>query len=130
MEIYIETYGCTRNRADAEIMEAILVNAGYKIADFDSADYVIVNTCAVKDPTEKHMRKRIKDLLDAGKRVIVTGCLPHINLESIDERVSAILGVKSINRIAEAIELAERGIKLIDVEQRKIDKLELPRMWK
>jgi len=130
MRVHIETYGCTRNKADAEIMEAILVSADYEIVDLDSADYVIVNTCAVKDPTEKHMRKRIKDLLDAGKKVIVTGCLPHINLKAIDERVSAILGVKSINRIVEAIELAERGAKLIDVEQRKIDKLEFPRMWK
>ncbi|MBO8175626.1 MAG: tRNA (N(6)-L-threonylcarbamoyladenosine(37)-C(2))-methylthiotransferase [Thermococcus sp.] len=130
MRVHIETYGCTRNKADAEIMEALLVSAGHEIVDLDSAEYVIVNTCAVKDPTEKHMRKRIKELLDTGKKVIVTGCLPHINIEAIDERVSAILGVKSIDRIVEAIELSERGVKLIDVEQREIDKLELPRVWK
>ncbi|RLF25656.1 MAG: MiaB/RimO family radical SAM methylthiotransferase, partial [Thermoplasmata archaeon] len=51
----------------------------------------------------------------------------------IDPRVSGILGVKSIDRIAEAISLAERGGKLISVEdwrERNIDKLELPRLWK
>ena len=133
MRVHIETYGCTRNKADAEMMEALLLRAGYEIADLDSADYVIVNTCAVKDPTEKHMARRIKELLDSGKKVIITGCLPHVNPSAIDDRVSGILGVKSIDRIVGAIELAERGEKLISVEgwrERSIDKLELPRVWK
>ncbi|MDK2983967.1 tRNA (N(6)-L-threonylcarbamoyladenosine(37)-C(2))-methylthiotransferase [Thermococcus sp. 101 C5] len=133
MRVHIETYGCTRNKADAEIMEALLLKAGYEIADLDSAEYVVVNTCAVKDPTEKHMSRRIKELIDSGKKVIVTGCLPHVNPNAIDERVSAILGVKSIDRIVEAIQLAERGERLISVEgwnERAIDKLELPRVWK
>ncbi|WP_456326378.1 tRNA (N(6)-L-threonylcarbamoyladenosine(37)-C(2))-methylthiotransferase [Palaeococcus sp. (in: euryarchaeotes)] len=128
MRVYIETYGCTRNRADAEIMEALLLNAGYELSNLDSADYVIVNTCAVKDPTEHHMRRRIKELLDGGKKVIVTGCLPHVNLKAIDGRVSGILGVKSIDRIVDAIELAERGERLVEIEQRSIDKLSLPRL--
>ncbi|NJE10867.1 tRNA (N(6)-L-threonylcarbamoyladenosine(37)-C(2))-methylthiotransferase [Thermococcus sp. MAR1] len=134
VRVHVETYGCTRNRADAEIMEAILVRAGYELAETpESADYVVVNTCAVKDPTEKHMRERIKELLDSGKKVIATGCLVHVNPEAIDPRVSGILGVKSVDRIAEAIEIAERGEKLVSVEgwrEKSIDKLELPRLWK
>ena len=134
VRVHVESYGCTRNRADGEIMEAILVRGGYELAETpETADYVVVNTCAVKDPTEKHMRERIKELLDSGKRVIVTGCLTHVNPDVIDPRVSGILGVKSIDRIAEAISVAERGGKLVSVEgwrERNIDKLELPRLWK
>lgn len=134
VRVHVESYGCTRNKADGEIMEAILVRAGYELAETpESADYVVVNTCAVKDPTEKHMRERIKELLDSGKRVIVTGCLTHVNPSAIDPRVSGILGVKSIDRIAEAIEVAEKGGKLVSVEgwrERNLDKLELPRLWK
>ena len=134
VRVHVETYGCTRNRADAEMMEALLVSAGYGLVETpESADYVVVNTCAVKDPTEKHMKERIKELLDSGKRVIVTGCLPHVNPDVIDPRVSGILGVKSIDRIAEAVSVAERGGKLVSVEgwrERSIDKLELPRLWK
>ena len=134
VRVHVETYGCTRNRADAEMMEAILVSAGYELAETpNEADYVVVNTCAVKDPTEKHMRARIKELIDSGKSVIVTGCLPHVNPEAIDPRVSGILGVKSIDKIAEAISVAESGGKLVSVEgwrERNLDKLELPRLWK
>ncbi|WP_456367394.1 tRNA (N(6)-L-threonylcarbamoyladenosine(37)-C(2))-methylthiotransferase [Thermococcus sp.] len=134
VRVYVESYGCTRNRADGEIMEAILLSSGYELAETpESADYVVVNTCAVKDPTEKKMAKRIRELIDSGKKVIATGCLVHVNPEAIDPRVSGMLGVKSIDRIAEAISVAERGGKLVSVEnwrERNIDKLELPRLWK
>ncbi|MBP1911359.1 tRNA (N(6)-L-threonylcarbamoyladenosine(37)-C(2))-methylthiotransferase [Thermococcus stetteri] len=134
VRVYVESYGCTRNKADGEIMEAILLRAGYELAESpESADYVVVNTCAVKDPTEHKMARRIRELLDSGKKVIATGCLVHVNPDVIDPRVSGMLGVKSIDRIAEAIEVAERGGKLVSVEgwkERNIDKLELPRLWK
>jgi len=134
IKVHVETYGCSRNRADGEIMEAILLNAGYELVETpEKADYVVVNTCAVKDPTELKMVKRIKELLNSGKKVIATGCLVHVNPDAIDPRVSGILGVKSIDRIAEAINVAEGGGKLISVEnwkERNPDKLELPRLWK
>ncbi|WP_456365452.1 tRNA (N(6)-L-threonylcarbamoyladenosine(37)-C(2))-methylthiotransferase [Thermococcus sp.] len=134
VRVYVESYGCTRNRADGEIMEAILVRAGYELVDGpEEADYVVVNTCAVKDPTERKMARRIRELIDSGKRVIATGCLVHVNPDAIDPRVSGMLGVKSIDRIAEAIDVAERGGKLVSVEgwrERNPDKLELPRLWK
>jgi len=134
VRVHVESYGCTRNRADGEIMEALLLKAGHELVEApDKADCVVVNTCAVKDPTENHMRARIKELLDSGKRAIVTGCLPHVSPDAIDPRVSGILGVKSIDRIVEAVETAERGGKLVSVEgwrERNPDKLELPRLWK
>ncbi|ASJ02107.1 threonylcarbamoyladenosine tRNA methylthiotransferase [Thermococcus profundus] len=134
VRVYVESYGCTRNRADGEIMEALLLKAGYELAETpENADYVVVNTCAVKDPTEHKMARRIRELIDSGRRVIATGCLVHVNPDVIDPRVSGILGVKSLDRIVEAINAAERGGKLVSVEgwrERNPDKLELPRLWK
>ena len=134
VRVHVESYGCPKNRVDGEIMEALLVSAGYDITErWEEAEYVVVNTCAVKDPTERKMVRRIRELLDSGKRVIVTGCLTHVNPGAIDPRVSGILGVKSLDRIADAISLAERGGKLISVEgwrERNVDKLELPRLWR
>ncbi|WP_048055831.1 tRNA (N(6)-L-threonylcarbamoyladenosine(37)-C(2))-methylthiotransferase [Pyrococcus sp. ST04] len=132
VRIYIENYGCARNRADGEMMAALLYLAGHElVSDENDAEVVVVNSCAVKDPTERKIARRIKELLDEGKKVIVTGCLPHVNPDVIDERVSAILGVKSIDRIVQAVEYALRGEKLISVpdwKKRNLDKLDLPRL--
>ncbi|WP_297418901.1 tRNA (N(6)-L-threonylcarbamoyladenosine(37)-C(2))-methylthiotransferase [Thermococcus sp.] len=134
VRVYVESYGCTRNKADGEIMEALLVRAGHELVETpENADYVVVNTCAVKDPTEHKMARRIRELIDSGKKVIVTGCLVHVNPGVIDRHVSGMLGVRSIDRIAEAISVAERGEKLVSVEgwqEKSLDKLELPRLWK
>jgi len=134
VRVHVESYGCTRNKADGEIMEAILVRAGYELVETpEKADYVVVNTCAVKDPTEHKMARRIRELIDSGKKVIATGCLVHVNPHVVDPRVSGMLGVKSIDRIAEAVEVAESGGRLVSVEgwrERNPDKLELPRLWK
>ncbi|AFK21618.1 putative methylthiotransferase [Pyrococcus sp. ST04] len=113
-------------------MAALLYLAGHElVSDENDAEVVVVNSCAVKDPTERKIARRIKELLDEGKKVIVTGCLPHVNPDVIDERVSAILGVKSIDRIVQAVEYALRGEKLISVpdwKKRNLDKLDLPRL--
>ncbi|AAL82036.1 threonylcarbamoyladenosine tRNA methylthiotransferase [Pyrococcus furiosus DSM 3638] len=131
-KVYIENYGCARNRADGEIMAGLLLSSGYEIVEGEeNADIVVVNSCAVKDPTEVKIARRIRELLDRGKKVIVTGCLPHVNPDAIDERVSAVLGVKSIDRIVQAVEYALRGEKLISVpdwRKRNLDKLDFPRL--
>ncbi|BAA30997.1 432aa long hypothetical protein [Pyrococcus horikoshii OT3] len=132
VKVYIENYGCARNRADGEIMAALLYLSGHEIVESpEESEIVVVNSCAVKDPTERKIARRIRELLDNGKKVIVTGCLPHVNPDVIDERVSAILGVKSIDRIVQAVEYAMRGEKLISVpdwKKRNLDKLDFPRL--
>ncbi|MFA4661422.1 tRNA (N(6)-L-threonylcarbamoyladenosine(37)-C(2))-methylthiotransferase [Pyrococcus kukulkanii] len=132
VKVYIENYGCARNKADGEMMAALLYLAGHELVDTpEEAEIAVVNSCAVKDPTERKISRRIKELLDSGKKVIVTGCLPHVNPDVIDERVSAVLGVKSIDRITQAVEYALRGEKLISVpdwRKRNLDKLDLPRL--
>jgi len=66
VKVHVESYGCSRNKADGEMMEALLLKSGYGLAETpEKADYVVVNTCAVKDPTELKMAKRIKELLDS-----------------------------------------------------------------
>lgn len=113
-------------------MAGLLLSSGYEIVEGEeNADIVVVNSCAVKDPTEVKIARRIRELLDRGKKVIVTGCLPHVNPDAIDERVSAVLGVKSIDRIVQAVEYALRGEKLISVpdwRKRNLDKLDFPRL--
>ena len=53
MKVYIETYGCTFNKADAQIIAGVLHENDIEMADtIDEADIIIINTCYVKLPTE------------------------------------------------------------------------------
>ncbi|MCX6768991.1 MAG: tRNA (N6-isopentenyl adenosine(37)-C2)-methylthiotransferase MiaB, partial [Candidatus Micrarchaeota archaeon] len=53
MQVYLETYGCTLNQADSDIMGGILKHAGFRLVKKPGeADVVILNTCTVKGRTE------------------------------------------------------------------------------
>ena len=76
MKVFIETYGCTFNQADSEIMAGILNANSIDIVDNqEEADAIIVNTCYVKLPTESKVINRIKRLQDEfpDKEIIVAG---------------------------------------------------------
>ena len=60
--VYVETYGCTLNQADSDMIKAILVNLGYSVTTLDEAEVIILNTCTVKGPTENKILERIRKL--------------------------------------------------------------------
>ena len=78
---FIETYGCTFNQGDSEKIETVLIQNDFKKVDFDSAQIIIVNTCAVKHTTETKLIARIKFLcrMHPDKIILITGCLPQID---------------------------------------------------
>jgi len=52
MKIYMETFGCTFNQADSEIMAGLLEkNGGIIVISSENADVIIIYTCYVKQPT-------------------------------------------------------------------------------
>lgn len=112
MRVYCETYGCTSNRVDAEIIRGLLTDHGHELVDsLAEADIAVVNTCAVKGTTYRRMLRRLAELRRI-KPLIVAGCLPLINLRAVEEmgEFAAIIGCKSLNRFPEAIELIARGV--------------------
>ncbi len=105
MRVKVETYGCTRNRADGAIMEGLLESAGYEVSE--DGEIVVLNTCAVKGRTINRMRSRISDLVEEKRIVIVAGCLPSINMDAIDDRVDGIIDVNNLNKVVEVLEEIE-----------------------
>lgn len=86
--VHIETFGCTANVGDTLRMRTILKTAGHKIVEAREADIVIVNTCTVTKRTELNVLKRIKELKEQGKEVVVAGCMAAAQ----PELVKSILG--------------------------------------
>ncbi len=109
MRVYCETYGCTANRGDAELMLGQLATAGHEVVtDPAKADAIILNTCAVKGTTYRKMLRRLRELRNSdGKRVIVAGCLPLIDLASI-EQIGDFAGIVSCRSVGEIAEVFER----------------------
>ncbi len=113
LKVYIETFGCTFNQADSEIMAGFLREEGARLTDIDSADVIIVNTCYVKHPTEHKVINRIKKLqeLYPDKGLVVAGCMVEIDpgkLEAISGDASW-LGPHQLKRAPEAVKAAWRG---------------------
>ena len=51
MRVYIESYGCTFNKADAQIIAGILKENKIDLVDsIEESDVIILNTCYVKLP--------------------------------------------------------------------------------
>ncbi|MEN4006506.1 MAG: tRNA (N(6)-L-threonylcarbamoyladenosine(37)-C(2))-methylthiotransferase [Methanobacteriaceae archaeon] len=86
MKVYIETFGCTFNQGDSQIMAGLLKEKNAEIVEKPGdADVIIVNTCYVKHPTEQKVLNRIhgvqRDYPD--KKLIISGCMVEIDPEKL-----------------------------------------------
>jgi tRNA-2-methylthio-N6-dimethylallyladenosine synthase len=77
---HVWTLGCQMNRSDSEEMAGRLLAAGCEEAgDLETADLIVINTCAIREGTEQKVIGRqgqLKTLKAAnpGLRVVLTGC--------------------------------------------------------
>lgn len=115
MRVFLETYGTDFNVATSEIMASILKNKGHQFVAEDNAELIIINSCALKGETERKVFKRLAQLKDSKKHVLVTGTLPEIAKEKIQEMHpdASIVGLSSITHIADAIEKMQDGNQVI-----------------
>lgn len=61
--VYLETYGCQMNVADSELIVGTLRRAGYSRVDApDTADVILINTCAIREHAESRVLGRVGDL--------------------------------------------------------------------
>jgi threonylcarbamoyladenosine tRNA methylthiotransferase CDKAL1 len=84
--IYIETYGCSANQNNSEILSGILMQSGYQLTNNEKiADIIIINTCIVKGKTEQKIKRRIQNLsrLYKSKLIIIAGCMPETDFNSL-----------------------------------------------
>ncbi|MFX1239588.1 MAG: tRNA (N(6)-L-threonylcarbamoyladenosine(37)-C(2))-methylthiotransferase [Promethearchaeota archaeon] len=134
---YIETYGCVSNKADSLIMSDILTRSGLTKSGLDEAQFIIINTCAVKEQTENKIKQRLKQLQDAfgnipEKHVVIAGCLPHVasgyekKIKQIVPSFSAIIDLNNINELPDILKILKTGAKnQVFLAKESIDKAEI-----
>lgn len=74
MTFRIVSLGCVKNQVDAEIMDGVLRRLGWQAVQSGS-DWVLVNTCGFIRSAQEESLAVTQALLDAGERVVLTGCL-------------------------------------------------------
>lgn len=119
--VYIETYGCQMNVSDSELMLGHLTSEGYgAVATPESADVVLLNTCAIRDHAEQRVLGRLgelKGLLRPGAVVGVTGCMAQRMGPTLLERarhVSLVVGPDGYRALPALIERARQGERAIE----------------
>jgi tRNA-2-methylthio-N6-dimethylallyladenosine synthase len=116
--VYIETYGCQMNVSDTELMLGKLIESGYEsVAEPDSADVILINTCAIREHAEQRVIGRIgemKSRMKQGAVVGVTGCMAQRLGGQLLERakhVSLVIGPDGYRDLPALIESARRGTR-------------------
>ncbi|MCR5584791.1 MAG: tRNA (N6-isopentenyl adenosine(37)-C2)-methylthiotransferase MiaB [Lachnospiraceae bacterium] len=110
---YIQTFGCQMNAKDSEKLAGVLENIGYREAGSENADFVIYNTCTVRENANTRVYGRIGYLgtLKAKNpfmKIALCGCMmqePH-EVEKIRKSyrfVDIVFGTHNIFKLAELI---------------------------
>lgn len=106
-QIALINHGCAKNLVDSELMLGKLIQNGYKITlDETKADIVIINTCSFINDAEKESVKSIFDMINASKKIVITGCLPQKYKKELQELIPealAFLGTSDIDKIVDVI---------------------------
>ena len=100
------------NAADSQRLAGMLVSEGWGIVrdkDADSADVVIVNTCAVRENAERRALGYLASLkkwkeAEQGRRLVLTGCIAEELGEKALEQfkhVDAVIGARHVEKVAE-----------------------------
>lgn len=118
---YVETYGCSLSEFDSLTMKTLLSRAGYtEVGDPGEADYIIVNTCAVRLDTEQRIAERLEELRRKlpGKKLIVAGCLVKARPGLVSRIVpeASLLSPQNSVRIIDAVREMEAGGRLVALE--------------
>lgn len=123
--IYIETYGCQMNFADSEVVGSILKSGGHQLCEgIEEADFVLINTCAIRDNAEQRIRHRVRELKAEqhrrkNLRIGILGCMAErlqSQLMAEEENVSFVCGPDAYRRLPTMIEQVRRGQHAAETE--------------
>ena len=133
--VYVHTFGCQQNEADSERILGLSALMGYeKTEDPESADLIIVNTCAIREHAEMKalsMIGRFKALKKSNPELVVgvVGCMaaePHrVDMLKNDfHYVSFSLAPGELHRIPELIHKKLLGKRSFSVSEISSDVVE------
>ena len=108
-KIALISHGCAKNLVDSELILGILSQNGYQITlNENEADTVVVNTCSFICDAEKESVRSILEMVESGKKVIVTGCLSQKHAEDLKEAIPEIKAVVGTTDFVKIVDVLKR----------------------
>ncbi|MEG1632744.1 MAG: tRNA (N(6)-L-threonylcarbamoyladenosine(37)-C(2))-methylthiotransferase MtaB [Oscillospiraceae bacterium] len=122
MKYIIDTLGCKVNQYETQAMEALLAEKGHAHAlPGESADVVIVNTCAVTAESARKSRQAVRRLMDGNPNAlsVVCGCWAQVDTPAAEALGADIIcGSGDRGALVEDIERALAGReRLVSVDR-------------
>lgn len=123
----ITTFGCQMNEHDSERISYILEDLGYTYtSDRNSADFILFNTCLVRENAELKLYGQVSSLKKLKKEhpekiIAVSGCMMQTStarevIVNKHKEVDIVFGTKNINSLADLIyRYLETGQRVIDI---------------
>lgn len=122
----VTTFGCQMNARDSEKLAGILERAGYELTEDESADFVIFNTCTVRDNANQRVYGRLGHLNSLKKKnphmkIALCGCMMQEKavIEKIQKSygfVDLIFGTHNIYKFAELlVRMFEADRMVVDI---------------
>jgi threonylcarbamoyladenosine tRNA methylthiotransferase CDKAL1 len=112
-------------------MEGILTNYGFRISpDQNDADLWLLNSCTVKDPSQAAFMNLVRKGKEAGKHVVVAGCVSQAdrNISGLED--VSVVGISQIDRVVEAVEQTLSGNTIKILGKKELPRLDLPKVRK
>lgn len=129
--VYIETYGCQMNEYDSQILASILQKTEkYDIIDQpDGADFILINTCSVRENAEITIYNRLNHLKQYKKKkrnliVGIIGCMAERMRKDIfakSELVKIVIGPDEYRLAPEILQNSMAGNSGIAVRLSRVE---------
>ncbi len=140
---HVSTFGCQMNARDSEKLLGVLLEAGFEEIDSEDADFVIFNTCTVRDNADQrvfgrlgrisHFKKNNRDM-----KVAICGCMMQEqgNVDKVRKSypfVDLIFGTHNLYRfpeyLSECLTSDHRVIDIWDGTQNIVEDLPVERKY-
>lgn len=123
-KIALISHGCVKNLVDSELILGILSQNGYEITlNEDETDIVIINTCSFICDAERESIHSILEMIEKGKKVIVTGCLSQKHPEELKKeipQIAAVVGTTDFTKIVEVLKQVEKNNYVKEVSEKPV----------
>lgn len=119
----VNTFGCQMNARDSEKLIGILKEIGYEITEEENCDFVLFNTCTVRENANTRVYGRLGQLKNYKKKnphmmIALCGCMmqePHVveKIKTTYRYVNLIFGTHNIYKFAELIYTSFQSERLL-----------------